>query len=171
MSDDKLILNQINAANLLSVTTRTLRTWDDLPNPPPRTQGKRGQPNAYPARELVAWYLEYRLGQLTSTGDGSGDPAAMRARLDRLRGDQVELDLKIKSGDYAPINIIRDVIGDVASQLKAILESLPRKIKHAQPELTARALRIVHSEIVRAMNACSEVRVKFDIVDEYESDA
>ena len=81
------------------------------------------------------------------------------------------MDLKIKSGEYAPINIIRDVIGDVAAQIKAILESLPRKIKHAQPELTARALRIVHSEIVRAMNACSEVRVKFDIVDEYESDA
>ena len=157
----EMIWNQKTAAYVAGTTERTLRTWNSLENPPPCKPGRRGKPAAYPAREFVAWLIQYHLGQLSGSAD-AGDPQAMKARLDRLRGDQVELDLKVKSGEYAPINIIRDVLGDVAAQLKAILESLPRRIKNAQPELNARAMRIIHSEIIKAMNACSEVRVEFD---------
>ena len=153
--------NQKTAAYVAGTTERTLRNWNSLENPPPCIPGRRGKPAVYPAQEFVAWLIEFRLGQITGSAD-AGDPQQMRARLDRLRGDAVELDLKVKSGEFAPIDTIRDVLGDVASQIKAILESLPRKIKNAQPALNARSMRIIHSEIIKAMNACSEVRVEFD---------
>ena len=161
----EMIWNQKQAAYVAGATERTLRTWNGLPNPPPCVPGRRGRPAAYPAQEFVAWLIEYRLGQLSGSAD-AGDPAAMRARLDKLRGDQVEHDLAIKRGEYAPIQALQYAVGDMAGQIKSIFEGLPKRIKNSMPSLRAREMKILERELVKAGNAIAEIEVKFDIEDE-----
>ena len=157
----EMTFNQKQAAHVAGATERTLRNWNSLENPPPCIPGRRGKPAVYPAQEFVAWLIEFRLGQITGSAD-AGDPAAMRARLDRLRGDQVELDLKIKSGDYAPIEALRYAVGDMAGQIKSIFEGLPKRIKNSMPSLRAREMKILERELAKCGNAIAEIEVKFD---------
>lgn len=94
-----------------------------------------------------------------------GDPAAQRARLDQLRGDQIEFDLNIKRGEYAPIEMLKFALSDVANQIKSIFEAIPKRIKNSMPSLRAREMKILERELIKAQNAASEIRVRFDTTD------
>ena len=101
--NDQFTVNQRQIAFLLDVDARTIRAWQDAADDPlPCTRGKRGTANTYDPRLVVRWYINRRIGDLTNS-ENAGDPQQMRARLDKLRGDQVEHDLAIKRGEYAPI--------------------------------------------------------------------
>jgi len=82
-----------------------------------------------------------------------------RERLDRVRADQVEFDLAIKRGDYAPIDHLRFAISDFASQSRAIFEGIPKKVKHSLPTLRAKEIKIIEKEIIKARNSACELQV------------
>ena len=93
---------------------------------------------------------------------GEGNPAAEKSRLDRLRADQVEFDLQIKRGEYAPIEMLKFAVGDMAGQIKSIFEGIPKRIKNSCPSLRAKEIKILEQELVKAQNAASKVQVVFD---------
>lgn len=93
---------------------------------------------------------------------GSGSPATEKARLDRLRADQVEFDLELKRGNYAPIEVLEYAIADVSSQMVAIYEGLPKRIKNSAPFLRAREIKIIQKEITKARNLAANIQLKVD---------
>jgi len=99
---------------------------------------------------------------LVSAQTVSGDSAFEKSRLDRLRADQIEFDLAIKRSDYAPVSILRYVIGDFASQANSIFNSLPKRLKSAAPFLKAAQIKIVHKELIKVKNAVAEIQVNFN---------
>ena len=166
MTTDEFSINQRQVAYLLDVDARTIRAWQDAADDPlPCTRGKRGTANTYDPRLVVRWYINRRFGDLTNS-ESAGDPQQMRARLDKLRGDQVEHDLAIKRGEYAPIQALQFAVGDMAGQIKSIFEGLPKRIKNSMPSLRAREMKILERELVKAGNAIAEIEVRFDIEDE-----
>ncbi len=80
-------------------------------------------------------------------------------RLDRLRADQLELDLSIRRGEYAPYAIIEHALADVSGQVRAILEAIPNQLKKRNRTLKARELRIVKSELTKAQNAIADIQL------------
>lgn len=125
---DEIILNQRQAAYALDVTTRTLRSWDDLPEPPPRTQGKRGQPNAYPLRDLVVWYLDYRISQLIGDVDGEVlDLTQEKAKLAKAQTRKLELDLAEREKRLFPPDRLLADFQKMVSYSRQHLLGLPTK--------------------------------------------
>jgi len=125
----EITYNQIQAAHVLGVTTRTLRAWDDLPEPPPRTQGKRGQANSYPARELVAWYLDYKINQLIGNVDGEVlDLNQERARLARAQTSRQELAIQRERGELLPAPLITVTWQSLVGAARARLLAIPSKL-------------------------------------------
>jgi len=83
-------------------------------------------------------------------------------RLDRLRADQIEFDLAVKRGEYAPIEAVKYAIGDMSGQVNAIFEGIPKRIKQSMPSLRAREMKILERELVKAENAIAEINVAFN---------
>ena len=96
---------------------------------------------------------------------GKTNPAGEKSRLDRLRADQVEFDLQIKRGQYAPIEALKYAVGDMASQVKSILDAIPKQIKNSLPSLRAKEIKILERELVKSQNAASKIQVVFDTTD------
>jgi len=161
----EMTFNQREAAHVASTSERTLRNWNSLKNPPPCIPGRRGKPAVYPARDFIAWLIDYRLGQIAGSGE-AGDPQQAKARLDRLRGDQVEFELAIKRGEYAPVDALAYAVGDMAGQIRSIFEGIPKRIKQSLPSLRAREIKILERELVKAMNCAAEIQTTFDIEEE-----
>jgi len=93
---------------------------------------------------------------------GTGDPANEKARLDRLRADQVEFDLNIKRKNYAPIKLLTYALADFAVQGAALLDTLPKRLKSSAPFLRAREIKIIAKELTRFRNAMANIRVRLD---------
>ncbi len=93
---------------------------------------------------------------------GTGDPTSEKARLDRLRADQIEYDLSVKRKLTAPITLMRDALADVSSQAVAILQGLPKQIKNSLPSLRAREMRILEKEINKVRQLLANIQIKFD---------
>ena len=167
--DEQFSISQQQAAWLLNTTDRTIRTWQDLAdNPlPVAVRGGRGRHNEYDPQAVVSWYVARKAAEILTATDGI-DPKAARARLDSLRADQIEFDLTIKRGEYAPIEALAYAVGDMAGQIRAIFEGIPKRIKQSLPALRAREIKILEREIVKAMNAVAEIQTEFDIEDENE---
>jgi phage terminase Nu1 subunit (DNA packaging protein) len=91
----------------------------------------------------------------------SGDPITEKTRLDAARADQIEFDLAIKRGEYAPIEVLTFAVSEVASQSRSILEGLPKRIKNSLPALRAREMKIIETEINKVRKGMSEIQIDF----------
>jgi len=109
------------------------------------------------------YYLSDVVEALVEGKTGSGSPATEKARLDRLRADQIEFDLAIKREQYAPIEIFEFALADISSQQRSILGGIPKRVKNSLPALRAREIKIIEREIIKARNAISEIQVDFNI--------
>jgi phage terminase Nu1 subunit (DNA packaging protein) len=96
---------------------------------------------------------------------GEGNPAGEKSRLDRLRADKVEFELQIQRGEYAPIQSLKFAVGDMAGQIKSILDSVPKQVKNSLPSLRAKEIKILERELVKAQNAASKIQIVFDTDD------
>ena len=87
---------------------------------------------------------------------------SQRERLDRTRADAQELQNKVARGQYAPISLIGDLLSDASSQVRSILDSLPKRLRHSNPNLKSNDLEIIRRELSEARRAMAAVRPRFD---------
>ena len=113
-------------------------------------------------RTVSRYHLVDVVQALIDACSGSGDAVSEKARLDRARADQVEFDLAIKRGQYAPIDALQMAVADMASQARSIIEGLPKRIKNSLPSLRAREIKILETELVKARRSLSEIQCDFD---------
>lgn len=73
-----------------------------------------------------------------------------------------ELDLAQKNRELAPIAVIEWTLNRIGSQIAAILETIPGKVKRRLPSLSAAEIEIIKREIVKAQNMAARVTVDLD---------
>ena len=55
--------------------------------------------------------------------------------------------------------LISFALANVGGQITAILETLPSRIKRLEPRLSSSDIDAIKSEIVKAQNACADIRI------------
>lgn len=67
--------------------------------------------------------------------------------------------------ELAPIGVIDWTLAKVSTQIAAILESVPMKVKQLLPKMTAAEIGLIEREIIKVQNAAASITVDFDEYD------
>lgn len=151
-------INQKTAAASCGISVVGFQKWKIPP------AGKVGRNTYY----TIAGILESRLAnqrRLVSKTDGDGeetDYGKEKARLTREQADAAEIKNEVSRGELAPIQLIETTLGRIMSQVAAIIETIPMKVKRKSPNLTAMDVEIMKREITRIQNLAADITVDFD---------
>ena len=119
-----------------------------------------------PGQSYREWLLAYckRLREMAAGRYSAGDLdlTEERARLARAQSERIEMENAVKRGELAPIDTLRDAIIPAMTQISALMDAIPVKLKREAPHLTATDLEIVKREIANAMNLAAQVRYEPD---------
>ena len=112
------------------------------------------------------WLLAYckRLREMAAGRYSASDLdlTEERARLARAQSERIEMENAIKRGEIAPIDSLRDAMIPALTQISAIMDAIPVRLKREAPHLTATDIDIVKREIAAAMNLAAQVRYEPD---------
>lgn len=86
-------------------------------------------------------------------------------QLTRARAEWQELKNAKLREELAPVELISWVIGKAASQISAILESIPMNLKKRNPRLTASNIEFITREIVKTQNIAAHMKLDLDEYD------
>ena len=119
-----------------------------------------------PGQSYREWLLAYckRLREMAAGRYSAGelDLTEERARLARAQSERIEMENAVKRGELAPIDTLRDAMIPAMTQISALMDAIPVKLKREAPHLTATDLEIVKREIASAMNLAAQVRYEPD---------
>ena len=119
-----------------------------------------------PGQSYREWLLAYckRLREMAAGRYSAGelDLTEERARLARAQSERIEMENAVKRGELAPIDTLRDAMIPAMTQISALMDAIPVKLKREAPHLTATDLEIVKREIANAMNLAAQVRYEPD---------
>jgi hypothetical protein len=133
------------AAQLCGVTVQSLYRWRTMPDPPPFHE-KYG----YPLKKLGEWIRKeqiYKKGKggsfpwkpdMSRFGEDTSEPSlpgltpkrkeSQKDRLDRLRGDKMEMDLQIKAGKLVVAEDVEIAMASMVSRVKTRLLSIATQL-------------------------------------------
>ena len=153
---------------LFDVDARTIRTWQarQIDPLPVAVQGKRGQRNFYDPRAVFLWGARQELNRagVTETGEVL-DFEQQRARLTKEQADGQAMKNAQLRRELAPIELITWTLNKIGTQITAILDSVPLKVKRRIPTLNNTQVELIRREIVKAQNVAAKVTVDLN---EYE---
>lgn len=149
---------------MLGATVTTLTAWQKLKvNPLPYVKaGKTGQSNHYDPLQLTKWKVERELSKVIEIDGERLDLDEQRARLAKEQTETAALKNAQTRREVAPINLIEWMLGQTCSQISAILESLPLKIKRRVAKLTASDIEFIRREVIKAQNVAAKITVDLD---------
>lgn len=151
-------INKTELAAMLGVTQKTITSYQSQGLP--FQSNERGKSNIYDTEEVIKWFIDREIARRY------GDPGQATEKLDReyeqaryskAQADGKEIENAIKRGELAPVDFLTDVLSHVASQIAAVLDSIPQKVKRRVPKLTASEVEIVKREIIKAQNAAARM--------------
>ncbi len=99
-----MLVNKRELSEILGVSERTLTEWqkDDLPVA--SYADNRGQANEYETAHVIKWLIQREIIKIQKE--------TPRDRLDRLKADSIELDIKERTGELAPVVLYERAWGD-----------------------------------------------------------
>lgn len=103
------ITGQEKIADVFGVAPKTIVEWQEQ-GFPIATQGKRGVASVYESQDCIAWYVQRELAKTKSE--------TPKDRLDRLRGDEVEINLMKARRELIPENEVAPAIVELFVDLR-----------------------------------------------------
>ena len=96
--------------------------------------------------------------------DSSADDEQQAEKTMLIREQRIAQELKNAQvrKELAPVHLISWTLANVCSQISAILDSIPLKVKNILPRLSAAEVEHIRREIIKAQNAAASVTVNFD---------
>lgn len=168
-SEKRWLIPKSQAAFMVGLTTRRLtdlqtRTNDPFPVAVP---GPPGKPGYYCPQQVCEWKAreELRKAGITDAVDSAGkkiNRTAEEARLTKERADGQALKNSVMRKELARVPILEYALKDIAAQWCSKLDALPMKVKKRMPDLPARALETIKSEIVKIQNTASGARLDYE---------
>ncbi|MCU7836514.1 MAG: terminase small subunit [gamma proteobacterium symbiont of Taylorina sp.] len=116
----------------------------------------------YPLIGTVRGYVLFLQGQELSPEGGSSDYQINRNRLIAAQADAQEMKNKVDAKTYAPVVVIESVIGNLASKIVSLTDSIPIKIKSRLPHLKSKEIDIVKREVIKIRNEASKIEINWD---------
>jgi len=135
--DRRLLVPQHVAALAFGITVPALLKWKIKPR---ETSGRAA---LYYLPDLISLRLK-------RADSGEAQLAEQRARLARLQGDKLDLEVKEKIGELIPALAVLDAWEPILGAVRAKVMALPAKIKRAAPDMSDRDLERVRKSC-RAM--------------------
>ncbi|QRO34140.1 terminase small subunit [Chromobacterium violaceum] len=111
------IVNKRELAQILDTSERTLTEWQRQGMPMAVDAG-RGSANQYDTGDVIRWRI---------AREANGEKESAKDRLDRLRGDQVELDLLEARRVLVNVAEIEPALGQFIADAVALMVSMPDK--------------------------------------------
>ena len=149
-------------AQSCGISVEAFRQWKVPP------VAKIGRQVFYRFSDVLKNRLDHQKSRLTKSASTSEiRRAAHEAKL-RLTEAQAE-GQEIKNAqlrkELAPVAILEWAISKTGSQIAAILDAIPMKLKKRNPKLTASNIETIRREIIKTQNAAAAMTLDFD---EYE---
>lgn len=110
------IAGQEKIAEVFGVAPKTIVEWQEQ-GFPIATQGKRGVASHYETQDCISWYVQRELTKAKAESP--------KDRLDRLRGDQVEMDLLKARRELIPENEVAPLIAEFLIDLRNNVDQMP----------------------------------------------
>ncbi len=89
-----MLVNKRQLSEILGISERSLTEWQKEGLPVASYADNRGQANEYDSGAVIRWMIQRELERLNKEKP--------RDRLDRLKADAIELDIKERTGELAP---------------------------------------------------------------------
>lgn len=125
-STDLSLLTRPQLAEVFGKDPRTIAKWLDE-GMPCAVKGRGGRPSRYSLPAVVQWVIERELQ--ARGGDGEElSPQLERAKLDRLRRQELDLKLSVRRGELVEVAAVQAEYADLAAIVKARLRSIPNAI-------------------------------------------
>ncbi len=145
-------------AEYFQVSERAVHTWIKQGMP-----GKAGRPGtqegAFPLSEIEAW-REGRKNPHVVTGEETKSQA--QARLNTMRADMLELELRAKRGELVDANEVARRWVRLSTEARAVLAQLPALLAKQLPvELDAKVRRKARQIATRLIEQCAEALESF----------
>lgn len=99
-----MLVNKRQLSEILGVSERSLTEWQKEGLPVASYADNRGQANEYESGDVIRWMIQRELERLNKEKP--------RDRLDRLKADAIELDIKERTGELAPAALFERVWSD-----------------------------------------------------------
>lgn len=112
------IVNKRDLSQILGISERTLTEWQREGMPMLLSTG-RGSPNQYDTAAVIAWRIAREIN--------GAEKESQKDRLDRLRGDQIELQMAKEIRELIPAAEIEPAIGQFISDAVALIAGIPDK--------------------------------------------
>ena len=143
------------------MSERSLTEWQKEGLPVASYADNRGQANQYDTTKVIAWYIARELASVMKEKP--------RDRLDRLKADEVELNIKERIGELAPAALFERIWDDHVIAARTEFLSLPDTLA---TELTALTHVKIDTDIIaeyinRALDKLSKFGEEYD---EYTDD-
>ena len=116
--------------------------------------------------------LKSKIERLEGSGgdEESLDPQKEKTLLDREKRIGQELTNDKNRGDSFPTKLAGYVMSTICSEMVAVLESLPAKLKRVMPKMTATQMTLIKKEIAKCRNSAADVEEKLDdIIEQYNN--
>lgn len=117
---------------------------------------------ATPGQKMATMYeTKDAFPVLYGQAEGGEQGELMKARTENLEADTALKRLKEQQllGESAPIVALEWALSSACSQIAAVLETIPAKLKRRLPQLTTADLDIIRKEIAKARNSAAAVHL------------
>lgn len=154
-------LNRKHAARACRVSVQSFDAWGIKP------VAKIGRETFYLAADIIENRVANAVAKTETTRPPAEESEGDREKTMLIREQRIAQEMKNQKTrrETAPIAVIDWTLAKVASQLAAILEAIPLRMKQLVPHMTGSEIGIVEREIVKARNLAAGITVDFDEFD------
>lgn len=152
------VLDQEQVSAIMGVSTVTVsRCQRDPDDPLPMIAGSKGRGNKaqYDPGDFGKWLKRRWTGQ--QDGLNLDQERAKNLAADTILKQLKEAQLRNES---APLELLQWALSNLGSQISAILETIPAKLKRQVPSLTYTDLELIRKEIIKTQNAAARVQIE-----------
>lgn len=151
------IEGQESIADVLGVSAKTVVQWQEA-GMPVLERGRPGVPSVYESADCVRWCIDREVAK--AVGEKPKD------RLDRVRAEQIEIDLAIKRGQLIAADAIEPRMRAAMIAARELLSQNRSKLaREVQGKTVAQAeeiIRVVHDGFLTAMSRWADDEVDTD---------
>ena len=115
-----MLVNKRQLSEIVGVSERSLTEWQKEGLPVASYADNRGQANEYESAAVISWMVQRELERLNKEKP--------RDRLDRLKADAIELDLKERTGELAPAALFERAWADHILAARTEFLTLPEQL-------------------------------------------
>lgn len=157
------IVSKREAAEFFDISVQGLDHWF-LSGCPVLERAESGAIKSLSLKDMARWWhdRDSRKAEDDAVVSARDSGEIEKALLTRQQRIAQEMKNEQARRELAPVSLISWTLSKVGSQIAAILESIPLKIKTVAPRLSAVEIEQVKREVVKAQNAASNVDVDLD---------